>query len=253
MQSSGFAKGSKGQRRRIGVFDAVRGFSVISMVLFHLCYDLRFLAGVGLPWFVSPLQDIWRASISWTFLFVAGCMCTLSRSNLRRGLAYGAVALAIYAVTALAAVDTPISFGIIYCMSACTLVAWALGRVNCLPRGPIAASALFVCFLLALGIPSGTVGIGPFSVALPHAIYSVPGLAWLGLPGPGFASGDYYPLIPFVFMYLAGTSMASWFKERGYSDWAINANVPPLNFVGRHALLVYVVHQPVLLLLTGVV
>ena len=29
--------------------------------------------------------------------------------------------------------------------------------------------------------------------------------------------------------------------------------VPPLNFVGRHALLVYVVHQPVLLLLTGVV
>ena len=95
MQSSGFAKGSKGQRRRIGIFDAVRGFSVISMVLFHLCYDLRFLAGVGLPWFASPLQDIWRASISWTFLFVAGCMCTLSRSNLRRGLTYGAVALAI--------------------------------------------------------------------------------------------------------------------------------------------------------------
>ena len=80
-------------------------------------------------------------------------MCTLSRSNLRRGLTYGAVALAIYAVTALAAVDTPISSGIIYCMSACTLVVWALGRVNCLPRGPIAASALFVCFLLAPGYP----------------------------------------------------------------------------------------------------
>ena len=35
-------------RGRIGVFDLVRGFSVISMVLFHLCYDLKFIAGAQL-------------------------------------------------------------------------------------------------------------------------------------------------------------------------------------------------------------
>ncbi|MCI6273840.1 MAG: DUF1624 domain-containing protein [Coriobacteriaceae bacterium] len=240
------------QRRRIGIFDAVRGLSVISMVLFHLCYDLRFLAGADLAWFAPPLQDVWRASISWTFLFVAGCMCPLSRSNLRRGFGYGAVAVAIYLATALAAVDVPISFGIIYCMSACTLVAWALERLRCMPTGPVLAGALFVCFVLLLGLPSGTVGIGPLSLALPRSLYEVPGLAWLGVPGPGFSSGDYYPLVPFVLMYLTGASMGSWLRERGYPGRFWDAQVPVLNFVGRHALLVYVVHQPVLLLLTGV-
>lgn len=242
-----------GQRKRIGIFDAVRGLSVISMVLFHLCYDLRFLAGAGLSWFAPPLQDIWRASISWTFLFVAGCMCSLSRNNLKRGLTYGAVAVAIYGVTAFAAVDVPISFGIIYCMSACTLVAWLLEKFHCMPRGPIAAAALFLCFVFFLGLPSGTLGVGALSITLPQSLYAQPGLAWLGIPGPGFASGDYYPLVPFVLMYLAGASMGAWFKERGYPTWALSANVPVLNFVGRHALLVYVIHQPVLLFLTGVV
>lgn len=185
------------------------------MVLFHLCYDLRFLAGVSLTWFAPPFQDIWRASISWTFLFIAGCMCPLSRNNLKRGLTYGAVALAIYAVTALASVDTPISFGIIYCMAACTLVAWVLGRFGMLPRGPVAGAILFVCFILLLGLPSGTIGIGPLSVALPHALYRVSGLAWLGIPGPAFSSGDYYPLVPFVFMYLTGVAMG-----HGLKKWA---------------------------------
>lgn len=74
----------------------------------------------------------------------------------------------------------------------------------------------------------------------------------VGIPGPGFSSGDYYPLVPFVLMYLVGTSMGAWFKERGYPNWAIRTKFAPLNFVGRHALFVYVVHQPILLLLTGV-
>jgi uncharacterized membrane protein len=245
--------GARNQHGRIGVFDAIRGFSVISMVLFHLCYDLRFLAGVNLAWFAPPLQDIWRASISWTFLFVAGCMCSLSRNNLKRGLMYGAVAVAIYAVTAFADVDTPISFGIIFCMSACTLVAWLLEKLHCIPQGPAAAAVLIVCFVIFLGIPSGTMGVGPLSLELPKSLYSLPGLAWLGIPGPGFESGDYYPLLPYALMYLAGASIGSWLTDRDYPRWAQDAYVPVLNFVGRHALVVYVIHQPILLLLTGVV
>ncbi|MBM6775282.1 DUF1624 domain-containing protein [Olsenella profusa] len=234
----------------MGVFDVVRGFSVVSMVLFHLCYDLRFLAGVPLAWFAPPLQDVWRASISWTFLFVAGCMCPLSRSNLRRGLSYAAVALAIWVVTTVAAVDTPISFGIIYCMAACTLVSWALSRVGALPRGRVAALVLFVAFLALQGISRGTVGLGPLSVELPPALYETPWLAWLGLPGGGFSSGDYYPLLPYLFMYLAGAALGARWGQRGYPAWAREAHVAPLSFVGRHALVVYVVHQPVLLALT---
>ena len=234
---------------RIGLFDAVRGLSVISMVLFHLCYDLRFIYGHDLRWFAPPLQDVWRASISWTFVFVAGCMFPLSRSNLRRGLQYAAVALAIFVVTSIASVDTPISFGIIYCMAACTLVAWALSTRRLVPRGPVAAAALAASFVALLGLPHGVVGIGPASLSLPDWLYESEWLSWLGLPGPSFSSGDYYPLLPYLMLYLSGAAAGSSWAGRGYPGWARRLRVAPLNLVGRHALAVYVAHQPVLLVL----
>ena len=222
------------------------------MVLFHLCYDLRFLAGVQLDWFAPPLQDIWRASISWTFLFVAGCMCSQSRSNLRRGLKYGVVAIAIFVVTYIAAVDTPISFGIIFCMAACTLVTWALQRANALPRGLVAALVLLACFVLLLPISRGYVGVGSLELRLPQALYQTEWLSWLGFPGPHFASGDYYPLLPYLMVYLSGAAVGAYLVKRGYPDWARRCSVAPLNFAGRHALPIYVLHQPILLVLTGV-
>lgn len=103
--------------RRVRFFDSLRGLSVLSMVGFHLCYDLRYLAGLSLPWFQGTFQDIWRATISWAFLFLAGVMSSYSRNNYRRAAKYGLFALAIFAVTAIAAVDDAISFGIIFCMA----------------------------------------------------------------------------------------------------------------------------------------
>ena len=99
-------------RNRVHAFDLIRGFSVISMVLFHYCYDLRFLAGVPLEFFVSPFIDIWRASISWTFVFVAGSMYSYSHNNLRRAGKYLLVALLIFVVTSIARVDIPINFAL---------------------------------------------------------------------------------------------------------------------------------------------
>ena len=223
---------------RIGVFDAVRGLSVISMVLFHLCYDLRFIYGFDLGWFAPPLQDAWRASISWTFVFVAGCMFPLSRSNLRRGAQYAAVALAIFVVTSVASVDTPISFGIIYCMAACTLLYAATAPL--LNRFP-AAAGLISCLVLFAA-----------TYTLPHMTYPVEGLAWLGFPSASFVSGDYYPLLPNVFLYLAGAFAARCFDglhTSGYPMWMMKANVPFLSMIGKLSLPIYLVHQPLLILI----
>ena len=177
-------------------------------------------------------------------------MCPLSRSNLRRALQYGAVALLIWVVTSIASVDTAISFGIIYCMAACTLVAWALGRIDTLPSGPVAAVVLFVVFIALLNVRDGVMGVGPLALELPEALYETPWLSWLGFPGPGFSSGDYYPLLPYLFIYLAGAAMGSWWSSRGYPAWARAARCPALTWFGRHALIVYIAHQPVLLLIT---
>lgn len=72
-------------QKRITIFDTVRGFTMISMAGFHACYDLAYLYDWDMPWFTQTVfQDIWRASISWVFLFIAGWMCTLSRNNVKR-------------------------------------------------------------------------------------------------------------------------------------------------------------------------
>ena len=123
----------------------------------------------------------------------------------------------------------------------------ALAAGGLVPRGPVAAAVLAVAFVALLDLPRGSVGIGPVSVILPEGAYGTEWLSWLGLPGPAFSSGDYYPLLPYLMLYLAGVAMGSSWAERGYPGWARRLRVAPLNFVGRHALVVYVVHQPVLL------
>ena len=236
---------------RVHVFDVVRGFSVISMVLFHLCYDLKFISGVPLAWFAPPLQDIWRASISWAFVSVAGCMFAYSRDNLRRSLKYLAVAALVFVVTTFAAVDTPINFGIIYCMGACTLTCVLLDRLGFRPCGPAAAAVLFVLFLVLLPLAQGRIGIGGLTFALPRELYATPYLSWLGLPGPTFASGDYYPLLPYLLLYLAGSALGRYFKQGNLPAQVANISCPPLETVGKLALPIYVLHQPLLLMITS--
>ena len=239
--------------KRIRCFDVIRGFSVVSMILFHFCYDLRFIYNFDLPWFRPPLQDIWRASISWTFLLVAGCMCSLSHDNLRRAGKYGLVAFAIFSVTSLAGVDDPISFGIIFCMSGSTFAAWLLDRINLRPRGYVGAVLLFVLFLLTLRLPEGIIGIGPFALHIPAQCYQLPWFAWLGFPSPGFISSDYYPLLPFTLLFLCGSALGSTWHESSYPSWLTAIHFRPLEWLGRHALPCYVLHQPILLALSSVI
>ena len=241
--------------RRLRLFDALRGFSVISMVLFHMTYDLVFLRGMQLPFFEPPYRDVWRASISWTFLLIAGIMCSFSRDNFRRSLKYGAVAFAIFLATTVAAVDTPINFGIIFCMAGSTFVAALLQKAGVFGRHDRVKVVVFVIlFLLTLNLHSGWVGIGGLRIAVPTQLYSTPWFSWLGLPGPMFASGDYYPLVPYSLLYLAGAHFASYVQSHGgFPQWCQDVGCKPLELVGSYALPIYVLHQPLILLALGLV
>ncbi len=244
------------QSGRIHGFDVIRGLSVISMVAFHACYDIVYIYDVDLGWFKPPFQDVWRASISWVFLLVAGIMCSYSRNNLKRAGKYLLVAALIWLATTVAAVDTPISFGIIYCMGASTLLVWALERVGAFSKSKRAlimlAAIASVLFLLCLQVPNGRFGLGAFggpSVRIPSAPYDSGLLSWLGFPGPHFESGDYYTPLPFSLLYVAGTCLGKVIRQQGAPAWLEGLSVAPLEWVGKHALEIYVLHQPVVLLL----
>ena len=155
-----------------------------------------------------------RASISWVFLFIAGWMCTLSRNNAKRAAKYAAAALVVWIATTLVSVDDSVNFGIIYCMATCTAVA-AVAR----PMLKKVPSTWGITICLALF--AATWGI-------PKSTYSFSYLAWLGFPGPWFVSGDYYPIIPFIFMYLTGYFAARTAQrcEHPAPSWAYANPVP---------------------------
>ena len=56
---------SEQSRVRLSALDTLRGFTILSMIAFHACYDAAYIYGFSLPWFAgTPLQAIWRSSIS---------------------------------------------------------------------------------------------------------------------------------------------------------------------------------------------
>lgn len=215
---------------------------MISMALFHGAYDLAYIYGIPMPWFTQGIiQDVWRASISWVFLFIAGWMCSLSHSNFRRGIKYAIAAVAVWLATTIASVDDSVNFGIIYCMAASTLLVALLEPV--LQKLQSLTAMLVALLLFAL------------TWNAPHNVYNVPFLAWLGFPDAGFVSGDYYPLVPFFFMYLAGyfASRRMDEREKDYPAWMYAHPLRPLEGLGRHALPFYLLHQPVILAILDVI
>ena len=224
---------------RLVLLDEARGFTIISMVLFHAAYDAAYLYGYDLAWFQEPIiQNVWRCSISWVFLLLAGWMTAYSRSNVRRAVRYALCALLVFCATALASVDTAVTFGILFCMAASTAVYCVAEPL--LQRVPPAIG--LVLMLALFGI----------TYAVPHARYAVEGLAWLGFPSPAFSSGDYYPLLPYLFMYLAGAFCQRLFRERYANEppaVMTASHCGPLAFIGRHSLEIYLVHQPLLIVL----
>ena len=236
MGSAGGAAG-KGGTGRIAFFDTLRGLTIVSMVAFHTCYDLAYLFGLPMAWFTEGVfQDVWRCSISWTFLFIAGWMTSFSRSNYKRAGVYALAALLVFVATSIAGVDATINFGIIFCMAACTLI-YALCEPAFKRASPL---PLLIAFLVLFAI----------TYEVPQTRYAFEGFAWLGFPSESFSSGDYYPIIPFVFMYLAGAMAAQLFNKKrpqGYPAWMQRDWCPPLTFLGRHSLIIYLLHQPIVL------
>ena len=93
------------------------------------------------------------------------------------------------------------------------------------------------------------------SIILPEFLYreGISGaiLTPVGFPMKDFFSTDYFSLLPWFFLFRAGFYLHGIVMERGwFSHPAFRLRVPVVNWMGKHSLLIYLLHQPVLYLLT---
>ena len=202
--------------------------AVAAMVVWHLLWDLESLGMLRpgtaerMPW------ELLRAGAVHSFLFLAGVSCCLSRNNLRR---CGRLALAALGVSlAMGAVGQPVLFGVLHLLCVCVGL-YAVGE-KAFRALPGVRCALLCLLLFAALFPW-----------LPGVRVETEWLWWLGLRTREFYSADYYPLLPWGLLFFAGA-----FAGRRLCEHLPRWTLPrPLTWMGRHALGIYLVHQPLMM------
>ena len=162
---------------------------------------------------------------------LCGVSSNLSKNNLKRGLITAGVAAGITLVTYL--IKMPIRFGVLHLLACCMLL-YALTEK--LLRKLPAVPGLLVSVLLAV----------LSDLATKHIAFDSRHLWILGWPYEGFVSYDYFPLLPWVFVFLSGVFAGRLFLNSSLPSRVSGIRIPPPEFIGRHALVIYVVHQPLL-------
>ena len=84
-----------------------------------------------------------------------------------------------------------------------------------------------------------------FSCDVPDILYDIRVLTPIGFPYKGFSSSDYFPLLPWIFIYLCGMLLYQIIENRQSVKKKLAYEIPFLSFLGRHSLLIYMLHQPV--------
>jgi len=222
-------------KRRIELMDAVRGFDLYVMIVHHICYDLCAFCAFPWVWFTNPVWDVIHYLSAGTFILLAGVSANFSRSNVRRGLKTLAIALGITVVTRV--MEMPILFGVLHLLGACMVLYGLTQRFwEGLPAWVIptlSAAGTLATAKLVNGYPSTHAHLWMF-----------------GLVTPDFWSSDYFPLLPWVFVFLFGAWAGKYIRAGRMPRRFYEAKAPRLAAVGRHSLLIYVLHQPVIYGLT---
>ena len=233
------------RKARCALLDTLRGLTVINMVLFHAAWDLVYIFGVDWPWYHGTGAFIWQQCICCTFIALSGFCAGLGRHTIRRGAIVFGLGAAVTLVTALFMPEELIVFGVLTLIGSSMLLVGAAKPL--LTRIPAAAglAVSLVLFLLTRDVNAHALGFyGVHIAVLPDALYQNYLTAYLGFPHPGFYTTDYFSLLPWLFLFLAGFYVYQMAGQRILKiSWP---GLPPLNWIGRHALEIYVVHQPVI-------
>lgn len=235
------------KNKRIDLLDSFRGIAILAMVFYHALYDLDDIFGVKINIIHTFLFEIVRQPFTWAFILLAGISCRFSHSNLIRGARILGFGLIITAFTLIFAPGESIYFGILHFIGTAVLL-YILVRplLDRIPRW-ISITVLTLLFAFTFTMPETHIlGLpGLFGVTLPMSFFSTSFLFPLGFPNLDFFSADYFPLIPWIFLFLLGAVIGTPIKERRFPGWFYSVKMPPLSFCGRHTLMIYIIHQPI--------
>ncbi len=218
-------------RRRFDVLDVWRTLAIVLMVAYHFLYDLYIFGVISANQLFSAPLNVLERFICCSFILLAGASARFSRNNLRHGLIVLGAGLVVEIGAAVA--GQTIRFGVLMLLGSSMVLWHFLGKgLQKLPGWSVAAGSGVLFF--AARWWTGRTAV------------SVPWLYPLGFTAPGFYSADYFPLLPWFFLFLIGTALGGWCLAHRENRLLAVRLPGVLTWPGRHSLIIYVLHQPVL-------
>ena len=231
---------------RLAGLDTIRGITLLSMMLYHTCWDLVFLFGKKIPGYSGLGGYVWQQSICWTFILLAGFCWSLGSHHLKRGLIVSGSGILITFVTLLVMPESRVIFGVLTLIGSCMLLLIPMEKLLLKLRAEIGLAGSFLLFLLFRNVNTGYLGFENWNILkLPDGFYENLFTTYLGFPQKGFFSADYFSLLPWFFLFLTGFYLYQLVQKNHMMEKLFSWRVPGFDVIGRHSLLIYLLHQPV--------
>lgn len=227
---------------RLAWLDIARGVALIAMASYHFIWDLSTFGYLEPGFAAVGWPKLYARAIASTFLFLAGFSLALAHGDgirwakfWKRWLIVAGAALVVTAASYFAIPQGLIHFGILHAIAAASIVGLLFLRAP-----PVLTFAVAVAAFVA-------------PLYLKSDLFNTPWLWWIGLSTEPRQSFDYVPLLPWLAPVLAGIGIARLpTVERLLRQIAPGENPSgrlgnTFAFLGRHSLVFYLVHQPVLI------
>ncbi len=220
---------SEAKTVRVWEIDFARGIALVLMVVFHFLFDLKEFYGYPVQYNSGIYFYIGKVSAV-LFIIISAISASFSRSNTRRALRILMAAGIITLVSHLYASNFGIKFGILHFLGTSILLYPLVRNLN-----------KYILFLLGTIIIIG----GRYLAQVPVQNNY---LFLFNLTTGNWVSADYYPLFPWFGVFIYGVSLGKLFYPRKRSLFRFNLQRNFFALIGRHTLSVYLLHQPLLLL-----
>ncbi len=234
-------------KKRYEKLDGVRGIALLNMIAYHAAWDLVYLYQADWRWYRSEGAYIWQQGICWTFIFLSGFCWQLGSHVWKRGVTVFLSGAVITLATLAVMPQNRVVFGVLTLIGSCMLLMGVLDRwLRRLPAiAGLAVSAGL--FLLTRNVNQGYLGFEKWNIVrFPSALYRGLLSAYLGFPGRDFYSTDYFSLLPWGFLFMAGYFAWRVLGGKKIMRFLENSLLRPVEWLGKHSLVIYMLHQPVI-------
>lgn len=233
--------------KRYHDLDTIRGITLISMIIYHTVWDLVYIFHMPWQWYKSDMANLWQQSICCTFILLSGFCLSMGHRAVKRGLTIFFAGMAITIITFIFTPENQIIFGIL------TLTGSAMIITGFFKKYMETISPLigFLCslflFFFTRSINDGQVGLFHLlSLSVPTSWYEKGYFfTYLGFPFRDFFSTDYFPILPWIFLFFAGFYLYGLCVKYTFLDHFNILPPNPIGFIGKHSLLIYILHQPI--------